>query len=52
MSFEAIPRSHFVEETFQKCEFVVNGENPIWEPQELMAKLRVVFNLRTKTFSY
>ena len=36
---EAIPTSHFVQETFvQKSEFVVNIEKLIWQTQEVMAE--------------
>ena len=46
--FEAIPSLHFV----QKFDFVVNGENPIWETQEVMAETGKVLVLRNKTFSH
>ena len=43
--FDAIPSSHFVQETLQKLDFVVNGEKPIWEIQEVMIELRIVLDL-------
>ena len=36
--FEAITSSHFVQETLQKSDVVVNGEKPIWEIQEVMTE--------------
>ena len=48
--FEVIPSLHFVQETLQKSAFVVNGEKPIWETQEVMIEFRIVLNLRNKTF--
>ena len=52
MLFEAIPSSHFVQETLQKSEFVVKGEKPILQTQEVMTELQIVLHLRNKTFSY
>ena len=48
--FEAIPRVHFVQETLQKSDFVVQVEKPVWEAQKVMVELRIGFDLRTKTF--
>ena len=48
--FKAIPTLHFLQETLQQSGFVVNGENPIWEPQEAMIELGIVLELRTKMF--
>ena len=48
--FKAIPTLHFRQETLQQSGFVVNGENPIWEPQEAMIELGIVLELRTKMF--
>ena len=48
--FKAIPTLHFLQETLQQSWFVVNGENPIWEPQEAMIELGIVLELRTKMF--
>ena len=50
--FGAIPSSHFVQETLQTSDFVVNGEKPIWETQEVNAELGIILDLRTKTFSH
>ena len=36
----------------QKSDFVVNGEKPIWETQEVMTEFRIVLDLRNKTFSH
>ena len=36
---ESIPSSHFVQETLQKLEFVVNVEKLIWQTQKIMAEL-------------
>ena len=35
--FEAIPSSHFVQQTLQKSKFIVNVKKPIWKPQEVKA---------------
>ena len=48
--FKAIPTLHFLQETLQQSGFVVNSENPIWEPQEAMTELGIVLELRTKMF--
>ena len=50
--FKAIPSSHFAQKNLQKSRFVVNGEKLILQTQEVMAELRIVLDLRTKTFSY
>ena len=44
--FETIFSSHFVRESLQKSDFIVNGEKPIWKSQEVMAKLGIVLDLR------
>ena len=43
---ETILSSHFVRESLEKIDFVVNGEKPIWKSQEVMAKLGIVLDLR------
>ena len=48
--FKAIPTLHFLQETLQQSGFAVNGENPIWKPQEAMIELGIVLELRTKMF--
>ena len=47
---ESIPSSHFVQETLQKLEFVVNVEKLTRQTQEIMAELWIVLDLRTKRF--
>ena len=49
---EAIISSHFVQETLQKSEFVVNVEKLILKTQETQVGLRIVLDLTTKTFSH
>ena len=48
--FEAIPSSNFVQEALQKSGFVMKVENLICQTHEVMNELRIVLNLRTKTF--
>ena len=49
--FEAIPSSNFVQEALQKSEFVVKVEKLIWRKHEVKIELRIVLDLKTKTFS-
>ena len=48
--FEINPSSHFEQETSQESEFVMNGEKPIQESEEVMAELRIGLDLELKRF--
>ena len=48
--FEINPSSHFEQETSQESEFVMNGEKPIRESEEVMAELRIGLDLELKRF--
>ena len=48
--FEINPSSHFEQETSQESEFVMNGEKPIRESEEVMAELGIGLDLELKRF--
>ena len=50
--FEAIPSLNFVQEALQKSEFVVKVEKLIWQKHEVKIELRIVLDLKTKTFPH
>ena len=50
--FEAIPSSNFVQEALRKSEFVAKVEKLICQTHEVMNELRIVLDLRAKTFSH